>query len=98
MLDVPALVTTEHIGIKHNDAPRHLMSSSRHLWRLPWGGCFNLERMGIQESMYCLPNAEVQAMKNICEIDMYRKSYNSLFVFLLTLFLSGLRNVQVHHR
>ena len=43
------------------------------------------------------PNAEVQAMKNICEIDMYRKSYNSLFVFLLTLFLSGLRNVQVHH-
>jgi len=44
------------------------------------------------------PNAEVQATTNICEIDVYRESYNSLFVFLLTLFLiSGLRNVQVHH-
>jgi len=44
------------------------------------------------------PNAEVQATANICEIDVYRESYNSLFVFLLTLFLvSGLRNVQVHH-
>jgi len=43
------------------------------------------------------PNAEVQAMTNICEIDVYRESYNSLFVFLLTLFVSGLRNVQVHH-
>ena len=44
------------------------------------------------------PNAEVQAMTNICEIDVYRESYNSFFVFLLTLFLiSGLRNVQVHH-
>ena len=37
------------------------------------------------------PNAEVQAMTNICEIYMYHESYNSLFVFLPTIYLiSGL--------
>ena len=44
------------------------------------------------------PNAEVQATTSICEVDVYRESYNALFVSLLTLFLiSGLRNVHVYH-
>jgi hypothetical protein len=55
MLVDPALVTTEHVGIEHNDASRLLMSSYRHLWRLTWSGCSNLERMDILESTYYLP-------------------------------------------
>jgi hypothetical protein len=55
MLDGLAPAITEHVGIEHNDVSRLLTTSSRHLWRLTWGGCSNLERMGIQEHMYCLP-------------------------------------------
>jgi len=37
------------------------------------------------------PNAEVQATTSICEVNVYRESRNSLFLFLLTLpLISGL--------
>src|ERR1700678_1276551 len=74
MLDVRALATTEHVEIEHNDVSRHLMSSSRHSWRLTWGGCFNLERMGIQESMCCLPMLKSRqrqtSVKSMCTVSL----------------------------
>lgn len=100
MLDILALATTEHIGIEHNDASRHLISSCQHLWRLIWDGCFNLGRMDIQESMYCLPMLKSRqrqtSVKLMCTVSL--TTFLSYFNSLLTLFLvSGLRNVMVHH-
>ena len=48
---------------------------------------------------YVLPlNAEVQAMTNICEVNVYHEFYNLFFLFLLIIFLiSGLQNVVVYH-
>lgn len=44
------------------------------------------------------PNVEVLTTTNIREVDVYRKSYNFVVVFLFTLFLNaGVRNVVVQH-
>lgn len=55
ILGDPVLMTIERGGIEHNDVSRHLMHSYLHLWRLTWGGCFNLGRMDILESMFWPP-------------------------------------------
>ena len=44
------------------------------------------------------PNVEASTSTNICEVDVYRTSYNFFIVLSLTLFLTaGVRNIVLHH-
>jgi hypothetical protein len=97
MLDVLTLATIEHAGIEHNDASRHLMYNYQHLWRLTWGGCFNLERMGTRESMCCPPMLKSRQQRTSVKWMSTVSLRTFPFILLILFLISGFRNVAVHH-